>query len=422
MLRPIDYSRVFWIGLAIVLAGILAVVIITFLGTFVLGLFLYYAARPIYVRLRRRVRPASLAAAIALFVLILPVILLFWYTVALGIRQLLSIGTLDLSAYETLLAPYLDSTGLITELRTLVQSLAANPEQLLTGGQLQGIAMELLATLSTYLGVVLTGLLHLFVALALAFYLLRDGDRLVEWVHGHFPNETLVTYGRTVDADLKTVFFGNILNALLTGTVAAIVFSLLGVLAPPSVPVPVPILLGLLAGAGSLVPVVGMKIVYVPVTLYLTGLAALSDPRLFWFPLVFFAVTFVIIDTIPDLVLRPYPDGTSTSAPSCSPTSSARSCSAGTACSWARCCSCSSPTSDGSLSTNWSGPVRVQTHLRRPLNRSTAVANRTLPTPTMLTIRKTAPGIPIPRTDDCWLSALCQPWLKTRRAARGGGS
>jgi predicted PurR-regulated permease PerM len=309
MFDSIDRSRVFWIGTALVLAGALLFVLYAFAGTFALALFLYYASRPIYVRLRRRIRPPTLAAAVALFTLILPVVLLFWYTAALGLAEIRGLSELDLAGYEELFAPYAQSIDLIEELQTVVRSLATDPEQLLTESRLQAIATEIAAAMATYFGVVLTGLLHLFVALALAFYLLRDGDRLVEWVGTQFADETLMTYGTAVDSDLQTIFFGNILNALITGTVGAIVFSILAAVAPPEVPVPVPILLGLLVGAGSLVPVVGMKIVYVPVTLYLAGLAVISDPRLLWFPLVFFAVTFVIVDSIPDLLLRPYVSG-----------------------------------------------------------------------------------------------------------------
>lgn len=302
-------TRSVWLWLAVVLAGVVLFVLYSFVGTFVLGLFLYYSARPIYVRLRRRLRPPTLAAAVALFVLVLPVFLLFWYTVALALGELGALAQLDLAAYEGLLGPYTDVAGLTRELQTVFQTLVADPEQLLAESRLRDVLMEIVATMTGYLGVILNGLLHLFVALALAFYLLRDADRLAAWVRTQFPDDTLAAYGRAVDTDLKTVFFGNILNALLTGTVGAIVFSILAALAPQPVPVPVPILLGLLAGAGSLIPVIGMKIVYVPVTLYLAGIAVLADPQLLWFPLVFFVITFVVVDTIPDLVIRPYVSG-----------------------------------------------------------------------------------------------------------------
>ena len=94
-----ENARIVWMGLAVVLAGALLFVVYSFVGTFVLGVFLYYASRPIYARLRTRIRPPTLAAAVALFVLVFPVLLLFWYTAALGIGELRALAELDLSGY-----------------------------------------------------------------------------------------------------------------------------------------------------------------------------------------------------------------------------------------------------------------------------------------------------------------------------------
>jgi len=309
MLDRNDRSRVWWLGLALLFGGVLAFVLYAFVGTFVLGLFLYYAARPVYERLRHRMHSPSLTAGVALVVLALPALLLFAYTLALAIGELQSFVNGDIPFYEELLVPYLEAAGTPRDIRTVVETILADPGQLLRESSIRDLATGVATSVTAYLGIALTGVLHLFVALALAFYLLRDGERLVAWVTTQLPDETLVAYGRAVDADLQTIFFGNILNALLTGTIGAIVFSVLAAVAPPEVPVPVPVLLGLLAGAGSLVPVVGMKIVYVPVALLLTVRSVLADPATLWFPVVFVVVTVVVVDTIPDLVLRPYVSG-----------------------------------------------------------------------------------------------------------------
>lgn len=304
-----DRSDLGWWGVALGLGAILVFVLYRFVGTFMLGLFLYYAARPVYTRLRSRVGSPNLAALGALLVLALPIVLLFGYTVALAIGELQSLADSGLGGLEPLLGPYLDIAGTTTELQTLVDSVLTDPGQLLSESRVQAVGAELLGAVAVYAGVILTGLLHMFVALALAFYLLRDGDRLSAFVRGQVTDDTFMRYARAVDADLKTIFFGNILNAFLIAVIGALSFSVVAVIAPPTVPVPVPILLGLLAGAGSLVPVVGMKIVYIPVTLYLMARAALVDPTALWFSLLFFVVAFVIVDTIPDLVLRPYVSG-----------------------------------------------------------------------------------------------------------------
>jgi predicted PurR-regulated permease PerM len=94
----------------------------------------------------------------------------------------------------------------------------------------------------------------------------------------------------------------------MTGAIGAISFSLLNYVAPAGLAIPYPALTGLLAGAASLIPVVGMKLVYVPVVGYL-GFRAVLLGGGYSFVFLFFAVSFVIVDSVPDFVLRPYVSG-----------------------------------------------------------------------------------------------------------------
>ena len=64
-LSEMDRSRLAWWTLGFALAAAVLFVLHSFVGTFVFGLFLYYATRPIYRRIRTRIRPQSLAAAVA---------------------------------------------------------------------------------------------------------------------------------------------------------------------------------------------------------------------------------------------------------------------------------------------------------------------------------------------------------------------
>jgi len=98
---------------------------------------------------------------------------------------------------------------------------------------------------------------------------------------------------------------------VLTGSIGVLAYSILNVYAPPGLSIPAAPLVGLLAGVASLIPIVGMKLVYIPVALYLSVVAVLTDPTGLWFVVVFAAISFVIVDTIPDLVLRPYVSGRS---------------------------------------------------------------------------------------------------------------
>jgi len=141
---------------------------------------------------------------------------------------------------------------------------------------------------------------------AVAFYLLRDGPRLAEWGKEFLDHlGVLDRYFHEVDRSFHRVFYGNILNAIVTGAIGAIVFSLVDIVAPSGLSVPYPALTGLLAGAASLIPIIGMKIVYLPVAGYLAAKAAVGGGE-WWFVGLFLAVAFVVVDTVPDLLIRPY--------------------------------------------------------------------------------------------------------------------
>ena len=297
----IDRSRVMWGGLGLVLAGTLVYVAYSFVGTLVFGLFIYYATRPVYRRTRRRVPGRSLAAALALTVVVLPILLLLAYTLGIALQEFNRLqGTVDLGPFEQALGPYVDLSRVVE-----------NPESLLNDPNVQSLAGDLADTVLQSLGLVGTGLLHLFVMLAIAFYLLRDGPRLSRWFHRRFDDAdgVLAAFSSAVDRDLYRVFSGNIYNALFTGTLGALAYSLLDVAAPASASLPYPALVGLLAGAASLVPVVGMKLVYIPVAAYLFVAQYMSAEPVFWVPTAFVLLSFVVVDTIPDLIVRPMVSG-----------------------------------------------------------------------------------------------------------------
>ncbi|MFB6296737.1 MAG: AI-2E family transporter [Halobacteriales archaeon] len=296
-----DRSRLAWWTLGLVIGAALAFVAWSFVGTFVFGVFIYYATRPVYKRVKRRVRPRSLAAAVSLLLVAMPAVLLLAYSLAVGIQEFGRLAeTTDLGTLDPYVQPYFN-----------VSQLTLTPEEIAGSGGLSAIASAL-DSATAYLGVLALGFLHLFVMIAIAFYLLRDDHLLSRWVLHRFGDDTgvLEAYFEAIDRSFHQVFFGNILNAVITGVIGAFAYGLLDLFAPAGGGIPYPTLLGLLAGLASLVPIVGMKLVYVPAAVYLFGAALLSDAGTgLGFPTAFTLVSFVVVDTIPDLVLRPYVSG-----------------------------------------------------------------------------------------------------------------
>ncbi len=307
MLADVDRGRVAWGAFGLALAAALGFVLHSFVGTFVFAVFIYYATRPIYRRLRRRIHRPSVAAATALVVLVLPALGLVTYAVLVVVGQVSQIA--DASRAEVAKTLGIDP-GALPEVRSPAALLDVDPGTYLSlervvslAGQVGG-AVDILAEVGVFL-------VHVFVMIAVAFYLLRDDRRIARWTKSRFGDEggVLYAYLAAVDRDMDRIFFGNILNAVLTGTIGVIVYSALDAVAPAGLGVPVPALVGALAGVASLVPVVGMKLVYVPVALYLTAVSAVMGFSGAWFVVAFAGISLVVVDTIPDLVLRPYVSG-----------------------------------------------------------------------------------------------------------------
>lgn len=298
MALPFSRTRGAWWAAGAVLGLVLAWILLTFVGTVVLGLFFYYVARPAYQRLRRRTR-RSLAAAIALIALAVPIVVLMGYTFAVAVQELRRLGqNVDFGPFTEQIEPYIDVSTAVQDPAAFLQ----NPDVVSAG--------QLFATgVLDYLPLVGSALVNLFLALAIAFYLLRDGQKLRTWVNATFGDEHGVfeTYWQKVDEDLGSVFFGNILNAIITAGIGVVVYYALNLVAPAD-GIPYPALLGVLTGAASLIPVVGMKLVYLPVWVGLLARSVLSGDPL-WFPILFVVAVAVLVDFIPDLLLRPYVSG-----------------------------------------------------------------------------------------------------------------
>jgi predicted PurR-regulated permease PerM len=301
-----DRSRYGWSFVGLAAAFTTAFVLYSFVGTIVFGIFLYYASRPVYKRLSRRMGNRALAATFSLFALGLPVLLLVGYTGIIALQELSRLSErADLGAVETALTPYLDIAGVVE-----------NPGTLLEDPNFTDSLGPLAEYIFSSLGLVGNGLLHAFIVFALAYYLLKDGARLRRWFERRFADAdgVLHRYLAAVDQDLSRVFSGNIANALFTAVLGALVYNLLVVLSAPGASTPYPTLIGLLAGAASLIPVVGMKLVYIPVGGYLAGTQYFASDPLWWPVIAFLILSFVVVDTIPDLVIRPIISGGSPSA------------------------------------------------------------------------------------------------------------
>ena len=118
----IDWPRTLWIFFGLILGVAVLFIVHSFIGTFVFGLFIYYATRRLYRQVQRRVGQRSLAASISLIGLALPALLLLSYTLAIGLQELDKfVKQLDGTGTDSQLAKLLDLAGPYLELSTVLE-------------------------------------------------------------------------------------------------------------------------------------------------------------------------------------------------------------------------------------------------------------------------------------------------------------
>ena len=300
-INTLQKHPIWWI-LGVVLTAFLCYFLQSFIGTFVFGLFFYYVSRPIYRPLNNYVPCRGVAAGLALLIVALPVVgLLLWVSItALQEYRLANIAFIS-EHLNPVLSPYLTPSP--------VHSVFGLP----LPTSIDAI-QDILNTFFQYLSVFGIGVTHFMLMILLAFYLLRDDHRIVAWGL-QFDNDDnyLKRFFKAVDTELHHIFFGNILNAVFAGVIASTLYLGLKEIAPTGLEIPYPVLIGALAGVASLIPIVGMKLIYLPVSAYLYAIAHLSpsDPG-YWFPTSFLVLSFIVVDSIPDIILRPYVSGKNT--------------------------------------------------------------------------------------------------------------
>ena len=156
--------------------------------------------------------------------------------------------------------------------------------------------------------------MKLFLSFFIGAYLLKNASDLRKWVESNIlvgDITSIQSLFDSIDNHMYKILFGSILTILATSVIGAAVFTILNMLAPAPLQIPYPVLLGILCGIATLVPGIGLKIVWIPLFFFLIIQAYLNDVLLteFWFFPLFIVVVNLFVDFTPDLLLRPFLSG-----------------------------------------------------------------------------------------------------------------
>lgn len=308
LLTPDDTNKL-WLVLALGSVALLAYLSYRLVGTVLLAMFLYYSTRPFYYRLRRVMWP-SLAAALSLIAVVGPLLALVAYTGVIAYEELtFAIKTHDIVLLKDSIAPLLDNAQL-ERLSYILQS----PYEAFQDGLTPELAGRLFEVARRSASIIANGLLHLLLVFALVYYFLKEGSNIRFWANRELQYRESIAeeFMMKVDNDFHYVFFGNFLNAVIAGLIAVLIFNVLNLVAPESYMIQYPALLGILCGFASLIPIVGVKLIYVPyVSFILARIWVTGQYDILWFPISIVVLISVLADFIPDVILRPYITGRS---------------------------------------------------------------------------------------------------------------
>jgi len=303
-----DEKRLIVALFGVVVAAVIAFVAYRFVAALTVSVFLYYSTRKLFKYLGRLRIPKRLRAVLVISVLAVPLILLVSYTVVLvAIEARRFINDYPVVEVATENVPWFDGIGGLPELTFsgLLQAYQSGDLDPFIGFATEHAAF-LTETLTSFL-------LNLLIVVVVTYYLLVDGEKIREWLL-RFDDDAIVrAYLEAADRELEAVLFGNLLNVIAVSVIAIVSFMGYNTVVPAGAEVPYPALAGALTGIASLIPVVGMKVVYVPLAVAAAVPAVLdSNPALLVYVGGFLAVAVVVVDTVPDLLLRPYFSGETT--------------------------------------------------------------------------------------------------------------
>ncbi len=302
-----DGKNQVWSYYGIVLAIVLFLLVAPFRDVFVYSLFIYYIARPFYSIVRRITRWRMFSAIFSLVIVILPIIGIAVYTLNIGTievaRYAQSIPDEEKSHYFDMITDKINISGDISNPMGSLSNIARDRE---VTSSVFSLFNQSLGYFFSFFGFVF----NIFLVFLISFYLLKDGDKLRQSMLKNifYSQKVAHDYFSSVDKALSMVFLGNILNAIITAVLAIGVYSVFNMYTPAHLLLPYPILLGILTGAASLVPMIGVKLVWIPTSVYL-AINSFVAGSLFSdavYILAFLGAVNIVVDMIPDFALRPF--------------------------------------------------------------------------------------------------------------------
>ncbi len=296
----IERPNLRWWVVGAIVFGIVAVVAYTFLPWVVFGVFIYYVARPINRLIGNRVGNGNLSAALSLLLIVVPIVLF------LGVFLSIAIGQITTFANTAAAAKLLGGIPKIT--------IPNDPNKLLNTASttLKSPSVQsALTSAQSFAGAVASSMFMFFLSLLLGFFLLVEDERLARWGKEQLlgDDSLSIDYLEAIDSGLNSIYFGYTLTIFVIMILTAVIYNLFNFFAPDNLLIPLTILLAVITGIFTLVPLVGRSVVYIAIAAFLALGAIQRNPADLWYPFVFFLFMTLAFDNVVRTYIRPYLSG-----------------------------------------------------------------------------------------------------------------
>jgi len=293
-----DPGAAWWL-VGLVVLGVLVWVGLSYLGWLVFGLFTYYVARPIARRVQSRVGSPSLAAGLTLAFIIGPIVLFLAAFLSIAVGQ-----ALELLSGQT-------AQDVLARLPIPTQNLPTDPVQIVAVVLQDPTVSTALGEFGVAVGAVGATLFNAFLALIFAFFLLTSDDALAAWFERNvFGADSLAAdYLHRVDGGLTSIYFGYTLTIFVVIVFAAVIYTAFNAVAPGGLRIPQAVLLAVITGVFTLIPLLGRSIIYAFIVALLSVQAVAVDTALLWVPVAFFVLMVLVFDNVIRTYVRPYLSG-----------------------------------------------------------------------------------------------------------------
>ncbi len=277
----------FFITIFLILIAALFVAVSPILDGIIMGITLYYAARPVYRFLSKKVKRKNMSALLTSILFIFPIFFMVFLLLFYSVDQIIKILSNPSKYSET----FLELLKRWNVHESIVESIRLN-----IPSYMNSIAQLVISKLITWKNAVSLTLifLNLIIASLAVYYLLIKDNEIAKVLTTFFKKYKLEEWNAIiaeVDNCLETLWFGNFTFSIWIGILSYFFFRIFNT--------PFLELSSFFMFLSALIPIIAEWMVIIPLAIYYFSIKGL------YFGILFFVSSLVILYIIPELIIRP---------------------------------------------------------------------------------------------------------------------